>query len=455
MNAAHAFHGLAVSCLCLAVSATSFAAEPAPVGVGLSLGAALDRAMERSTDIAIARARLEEARAGRSKVTTAFLPNIQAVGSFTHNSVEAKFDSGAMVKGLAAMFGKTVPPDQLPAPSIIQRQDTIAGVLTIDETVLALAPVLAGRAADRSVEAQTASLEATRREIAFQLTQIFYNVAGIERMIQASERALALADERIASVSQRRRLGAEGEVPVLRAQTERGRAELDLARAQLARRQLLVAMGTLMGEEAPAAIEAPPEIELPNGDTQTWVDTGVRERADLKARRLAVQAASASVDEASWRWMPMVTVQGVGRYTDTPGFVGKNWLWSATANLVVPVFDRGVRYVEARERRHTWSRLRLELDKAEQDVRAGVQQAAIEIETERKACAIANAQAEKAKRTAEIVGKAFAAGGATSLDVSEADTNLRASDLAALRERISLDLAILRLRHLTGAVRAP
>ena len=457
MNACLAPRLFAIACLALCAAAPARAAEPepAPAAHALSLAEALQRAMDHGTDVAVARARLEEARAGNSKETTAILPNIQGDGSFTHNSVEAKFDSGAMITGIAQIVGVTVPASKLPAPSIIQKQDTIGGVLTVDETVLALAPVLMMRTADRNVEAQTASLEATRREIAFQLTQIFYNTAGLERMIQASERALALSDERITFARQRRQFGAEGEVTVLRAETERGRAELDLTRAQLARRQLLVALGTLMGDDAPEAIVPPPPIEAPSGDTATWERAGMRERPDLKARRLAVAAADTSVSEAEWRWMPLVNVQGVGRYTDTPGFIGKNWLWSATANLVVPVFDRGLRYAEASERRQQRTRLRLELDKAEQDLRAGIQQASLEIETERKALAIAQNQAEKSKRTAEIVAKAMAAGAATSLEVAEADTNLRIADVAVEREKIALDLAVLRLQHLTGAVRAP
>jgi len=455
MNMSQFLRILGPVCLLLFAGWPARADESAPIGAALSLADALQRALEHGTDVAVARARLEEARAGKSKVTTAFFPNIQAVGSFTHNSVEAKFDSGAMISGIAKMVGKTIPADQLPPPSIIQRQDTIGGALTIDETVLALAPVLMMRAADRNVQAQTATLEATRREIAFQLTQIFYNTAGLERMIQASERALALADQRIAFAKQRRQFGAEGDLTVLRAETERGRAELDLTRAQLARRQLLQALATLMGDAPPQAIVPPPEIEVPSGDVATWERAGLHERPDLQARRLAVAAADTTVTEAQWRWMPLLTVQGLGRYTDTPGFLGKNWLWSATANLVVPVFDRGLRYAEARERRQTRTRLQLELDKAEQDLHNAIAQAALEIETERKALAIARSQAEKSKQTMEIVGKAMAAGGATSLEVTEADTSLRIADVAVERERIALDLAVLRLQHLTGAVRAP
>jgi outer membrane protein TolC len=457
----------AASLACLTAAAPILAAEAAPAPIaetatatqapvepGLSLADATARALQRNMDIDVARARLGEAEATHAKTTTAFLPNIQAIGSYTHNSHEAKIDSSAQINAIkqALLPGSEPIPS---SPSIIQRENTVTGALTIDETVFALAPVLQRRSAARAVDAQTASLEATRREIVYQVTQIFYNAVGVERLITTAERAIALADQRIGVAKHRYALGADGEVTMLRAETERNRAEQDLARAQLARGQLLVALGTLLGDPPPESLLPPPPLQVPAGDAAGWIESGIRDRPELRARRLALDAADISVSEAEWRWLPMVTVQGVGRYTDTPGFVGKNWLYAATANLVVPIFDRGVRYAEASERRHTRSRQRLELEKAEVDLRAGVRQAVLEIDTARRTLAVAQAQSVKARRTADIIGNAYKAGGTTSLEVSEADTNLRVSESTVERERIGLDLAILKVRHLSGAVRAP
>ncbi len=437
-------------------------AVAAPAGPPLTLDQAVSQACERSTDIAVAKARLAEAIATRGKAGTAFLPNIQAVGSYTHNSVEASFDSGALITGVATAIGMQlqgkpipIPASQLPAPSTIQKQDTIGGVLQLDETVFAISPWLAAQSADKAVNAQQITVEAVRREMAFQVAQIFYTVAGIERLIQVAEKAVALADQRIANAQNRRAAGADGEVSVLRAQSERDKAEQDLVRSKQSRAQLLIALATLTDSEAPAQLAPPPPLTMPVGDAARWVEDGFGERADLKARRVGVDAAAVAVREAQLRWLPMVTVQALGRYTDTPGFIGKNWLWAVTANLVVPLFDRGLRYAEAEERTAQKRRMSLELSKAELDLRAGIRQNELDIATGRRTLAVAESSAQKAKRTAEIVARAQAAGGATSLEVAEADTNLRVAEASVEREKILLDLAILRLRHWTGAVRAP
>ncbi|MFZ4576771.1 MAG: TolC family protein [Myxococcota bacterium] len=419
----------------------------------LTLPVAVARAQERNHDLAIARSRLEEARATQGRVTTAFLPNIQAVGTYTHNSKESKLDSGAMILGIAKALNIPFSPANLPPPSIIQKADSFGAAVTLDETVFSLTPVLMRQSASRAVEAQEAGLEATRREIAYQVAQIFYNTAGVERLVQVAERALALSDKRIAVAEQRRAAGAEGEVTVLRAQSERDKAEQDLVRAQLARQQLLVALGNLIGDATPTDLAPPPDIAAPEGDLAALMAQVVRNRSDLQAKRKAVEAAQSSLREAELRWLPMVTVGANGRYTDTTGFAGENWLWSASANLIVPIFDRGARYADARERRQTVVRLQQEVDKAEADLRAAVQQSQQEIEASRHTLVVATRQAEKAKRTAEIIASAQQAGAATSLEVAEADTSLRLAESGVEREHINLDLAYLRLRHLTGQVR--
>ncbi len=441
---------------CLATVSVALVALPAQAAApALTLEQAVERALQNSSDLAVASARLEEARAARAKVTTAYLPNVQAVGSYTHNSVEAKMDLGKMIGGIGQMVGVTIPPDKLPAPSIIQKQDTIGGVLSLDQTLFALAPILLAGAADKAVEAQQAGQEAARRELVYQVNQIFYNHAGVLRLIDSAQRAIVLADQRVAVAQNRRAGGSEADVAVLRAESERDRARGDLLRAEAARRQLLVMLGALLGEAPPTDLQVPPSLTLPTGSADEHRASAHHERPDLQARRLSLQAAEAQVREAQLRWLPMLNLQANGRYTDTPGFVGKNWLWAATVNLVVPVFDRGVRYADARERNASRIRMQREFDKAERDLNAALDQAELDLATAQQSLSLAEQQQTRAKRTAEIVANALANGASTSLEQAEADTNLRVSEANVERERLALDLTILKVRHLTGAVRAP
>ncbi len=425
-----------------------------PAAEVLTLDAAIEQALQYNSDVQIAGLRLGEVKAVRDKVTTAYLPNIVAAATYTHNSAEAVFDMGKIIQGIGKNIGVPIAPESLPPPSYIQRFDTLGAVLTLDQPVFAMSPILLMRAADRQIDAQTAAQEATRREIIYQVKQVYYTLAGTERLIQSAQRALSLADQRIANALRRQASGAEGELTVLRAQTERDKAEQDLIRTQNVRQQLLAAIGTLLGADPPTAVSPPPALELPAGDAQAWVQSSMRQRPDLEARRQAVAAAQVALEEAQLRWLPILSIGGRLNYTDTAGFAGKNWLWAVTANLAVPLFDRGLRYADARERRQTQARLNAELSKAQTELKTALRQTELDLRTAEKTLAIALAQAQKAKRMAEIVGKAQVAGAATSLEVAEADTGLRVAESAAERERINLQLAMLKLQHLTGAVTA-
>lgn len=417
---------------------------------GLTLADAIERAMRHNADLDIAQDRIGEAMAARQKIYGAFLPDIKAVGTYTHNSAEAVFDTGAFFTPFKAMLPKGF---VAPAPTVIQRYNTVAGVLNVDETLFALTPILMARAAEAGVDAQRTALDAARREIAYRVSEVFYNAAGLDRLIAAAERALTLADQRIALADVRHSQGTEGDLPGLRAKVERARAQTDLVRAKQGRRQLLELLAILTGEPAPSEIASPAEVTLPPGKPADWTEEAIRGRPDILARRQALAATEAMVREAELRWAPIVTANGYLRWTDTKGFTGENWLWAVSANLVVPIFDRASRYLDLHERKQTLTRQRAELRKAEEELRVAVRQSVIDIETAQDVLQVATMQSDLARRSAVIVTQAQVAGTVTPLEVAEADTSLRLSEANEERERMNLSLAILKLRHLTGAVR--
>ncbi|MBM4343744.1 MAG: efflux RND transporter permease subunit [Deltaproteobacteria bacterium] len=425
----------------------------------LTLPAAVARAMDHNSDLKVAHARIREAEAQRAKVVTAFLPDLKAVGTYTRNSDQAKFDFGQLVGGAAQLIGKQVgldvkiPPGAMGDPVIIQDYNQFAGVVAVDETLFAVAPLLYDKAQEKGIGAQRIGLAAAEREIAYRVSELFYHIAGLDRLLAAARRAVELADQRLALIEKRQAIGTEGELPVLRAQVEKARAEQDVLRARLARRQLLDTIGILTGDAAPEDIEAPPPVALPEGEVEAWIARSLDQRPDLAARRQAVSAQQTLIREAELRWMPILTTSAFLRWSDVKGFVDSHWIWAANVNLVFPLFDRGARYADLKERKAALARVQAEADKAEADLRAQIRQAAHDIAIADDVVRIADRQAEVARRGAEIAKKSQIAGVATHLEVDEALTAVRLAEANAERERANRDLAVLKLRHLTGDVR--
>lgn len=429
--------------------ATATAEEPAAAtAAGLSLPDAVARALRHNTDLKLAVARIDEADAQRRKIRTAWLPDVKAVGQYQYNNVEAKFDFGQIAK----QFGFPAPPGV--EPTIIQAHNQVAGVVTVDQTLFAMTPILMAEASRKGIDAQKMGVDAARREITYRIHEVYYNLAGLERLLQAARRARDLADERLLVYDKRRVVGTDGELPILRAQVEKSRAEQDILRAEMGREQLLEVLGILMGEAPPATIVPPPAVAMPGGSLEAWVREAKDNRPDIAARRQALDAQKTLIREAELRWMPMVAANGTWRITNVKGFVDRYDSWFLQLNLVLPLFDRGQRYADLHERRTAMARLEAELDKAEQDIRGQLRQAWVDVQSARKSIEIAKKQSEIARRSAEIAAKSQAAGVTTALEVAEADTNLRLSEANEAREQIQLDLAVLKLRHLSGQVRA-
>lgn len=415
---------------------------------GLSLTDAVRRALRHNTDLKVAVARIEEADAQRGKIRTAWLPDVKAVGQYQYNNVEAKFDFGQIAKA----FGFPAPPGL--SPTVIQAHNQVAGVVSVDQTVFAMTPILMAEASKKGIDAQRMGVDAARREITYRIHEVYYNLTGLERLLQAARRARDLADERLLVYDKRRVVGTEGELPILRAQVEKSRAEQDILRAEMGREQLLEVLGILMGETPPASIAPAPAVTMPAGSLEAWVREAKDNRPDIAARRQALDAQKTLIREAELRWLPVVAANGTWRITNVKGFVGQYDSWFLQLNLVLPLFDRGQRYADLHERRTAMARLEAELEKSEQDIRGQLRQAWVDVQTARKSIEIAKKQSEIARRSAEIAAKSQAAGVSTALEVAEADTNLRLSEANEAREQIQLDLAVLKLRHLSGQVRS-
>ena len=420
---------------------------------GLALDDAIAAAQRANPDLAVARARLAEARSNQQRLRTAWLPDVKAIGQYTYNSVEASFDFTSMAKGMGAAFGLTLTDAQLanlPPPTVIQAHHQAAAVVQVDQTVFAMAPLVMADALRLGLQAQQVGLQAAQREIAFRVREIYYSHAGVQRLSEAARRALALADQRLAALRTRRKVGSDGDLPALRAEIERARAEQDLLRASLALEQMREIIGILTGGPAPDVLGAVPPVAELEGQVPEWQQQGVSSRPELTALRKGLDAQRMQIREAELRWLPIVTASGTWRWSNVQGFAGQNDLWMASLNLVVPVFDRGVWRAEANERRAALARMEAELHKAEHDVRVAIRQAALEVRNAREVVRIASLQTEVARKSAAIAGKTLALGVATSLEVAEADTGLRLAEASLERERLSLELAMLRLRHLVG-----
>ena len=423
----------------------------------LTLDEATRRALAASRDIRVALTRIESAKIARKRINTAWQPDVNLIGTYTHNSEEAKFDFGQIVTGITSFIPglPPIPADQLPPPTIIQKMDTVSAVLSVDQTVFAWSPIELDRAAALGIDAQREAPKAIARELAFRVAEVFYNVQGLDRLEAAAQASMEMADRRIAESRRKKDLGAAVDLDMLRAELEKARADQMSIAAQEGRRQLLEVLGVLIDGDAPMALAPVPAVAPVQGDIDALVEKAVASRPEIAARRKAAEVTRVMVREAELRWLPIVTFGGHVRASDTEGFTGEKITWALNLNLIFPLYDRGERYADMDKLRQELDVLEAELAKAEKDIRDSIRTHRVAVETADKSLLSAARQTELARKTAEVVQRALAAGVITNLEVAEADTNVRLAEENEANLRWRRDLAMLQLRHAAGLLDIP
>ncbi|NUN13560.1 MAG: efflux RND transporter permease subunit [Myxococcales bacterium] len=418
----------------------------------LSLEEAQTRAVEVSPDLAAAQSKITATEAARRTIMTTWYPDLKAVASYTRNSEEATFDTAEFVTGLAAAFPGLPPidPSVLPEPTVIQKKDTLGVVFTVDQNLFVAAPLFLTNSVDASVAAQQTGLAAAQREIRFRVAEMVYSIAGVDRLLAVVQQALELSETRLAQAKARYQAGADIELSVLRAETDKTRALVDIEKAKAARHQLLAALGVLLQTEPPTDIVPPPDVADPGVGASGLIESAYDNRLEIVAVQEAAQATEALIEEAQWRWLPILNLQAYLRWSNTAGFTGEEWTWAITGNLVFPLYDRGLRYAEANERRAQQAAQLAEIGRVKRDVAMAIRQSDTEVQAAKRSLALAKQQTTLTRKTAEILEQAYKSGGVNNFEYTEAMLAVRLAEQNETQQHSALQLALLRLRHAAG-----
>jgi outer membrane protein TolC len=405
-----------------------------PTAEILTLDAALAEAGSRNLDLAQARARLEQARAGVNRAWSFQLPQVNAAGAYTRFDEESVIPAGALG----------------PDPVTLQPRDQLTGQLEVTQPLIAPPAWFGIRSAGLGARVADDNVENARRELLFGVAQAYYEAVSVKKAIGVQERrlAIALAHEKDARI--RFEAGAVPKVTLLRAEIDRAQAEQDLKRTQNGFESAKVVLATLLDRRQPAFdVEIPPAPRLPE-NLDELEQQALRERPDVRAAETSVRLAESNRQVAWARYFPVLGAFGRYQVSDVAGLTGDRDTITYGLQASWDIFDGGLREAELREGSARIS----EADAA----RRGTENRAVE-EVRRarldRDSAVANrVKAEEqlalAQENQKLIEVNFRAGAATYLEVSDANTELAAAELAVITETLNADLAALRLLQTSG-----
>lgn len=473
-------HRFATRVLPLAVllAAPAGAAGQTPDSLCLSLTQAVDRALDKSEEIAGARARVSQADARLTQATAAALP--QLTGALTYNrAIYSQFSAlsgftGADTSSIPSAFDETLP--------VRERYDTLSSLLMADfmaglvkglpfgrpNTYVSLfqvtQPLFTGgritgaRAAARHAQAATEhQLAETEADVVLQVRVAYLNVVLAQRLHAIALDGQRIAEEHLRQVELFRQAGTASEFDLLRARVDRANREPPVVQA-----------GNLAGVamlELKRLINLPPEAPLTltsTFDTQpvpldeAAIANLLADRPALLAAREMVALRRAGLKSARGEWFPTLAAQANLAFyaypadVAPPGFSQWRKDWSLSLAVSWPLFDGFARNGRVQEASAQLAEAASQQAMLEEGLRVELSQAMGDYHT-------AVAQLQARQETSGLAGEAhdladlrYRNGLATQLEVSDAALVLdqaRVNEVQALADYVK---ALARLERLGG-----
>ena len=309
----------------------------------------------------------------------------------------------------------------------------------------------AGRSAAAQLRAANAGYREQRFETILRTTQTFYQAAAGTELVRVAEQRLERARQQLAFAQRRLQVGTATRSDVLRAELEVGNAELAVVDAESARRTARLQLGRLIGvqsEVQPANALLPeraptlPAAEALAQRAESTAPSAIAARSELEASRADIRVARA-------QYWPSLRATG-GYDWSAVDFPADDRSWNFRLTASLPVLNglgreanmartrTGERIAEARAR------------DAALAARIAAEDAAREIGSADRRVTIATRAVTLAREDLRVQEQRYQIGAATILDLQTSQVALADAEVALVRARQGLGVAVAHLEAVLG-----
>lgn len=396
----------------LALLSTSVAAHAEdPPTARITLQAAVQQAMARyptaetaEIDIRRSEALVKEARSG-------ILPTLTANGLYT------RLDSDRV----QAVAG---------APSrVIAAADTVSANLTLTVPIIVPQRWAPWNHAKDNVDVFKATAVDVRRQVAVATARAYLSVLVQRRVLEVSVLARDTAKAHFDFAHQRFVGGVGNRLDEVRANQELATDEASVQTSRAAVARSREALGILVASEGPidgmddTVLPAPPNLNTALGGTKT--------RSDVRVAESKTEAARHTVRDDWTDYSPYLIGIAQPFYQNPASLTVPVTGWQAQLVLTVPLYDGGLRYGLADERRANLDSARVVVEGTLRQARSDVRTAFETMERADEALTASRSAAHLADEALELATIAYRAGATTNLEVIDAERAARNAELQA------------------------
>lgn len=415
----------------LIISKTGNAAEP------WTLERALERALSSNPDAALARARIDLARANLEQANSHFWPQLRFQSSYvrTDNPMQV---FGSILNQRA--YSSTLDFNDVPDTDNLN----VKGMLTMP--LYQGGRLRAGRqAAKAGSEAARHDSEAVRNALGFEVARGFFTVQKAREFIQAATAAVQSYQTNTSIAQRRLEAGSLLRTDVLDLEVRLAQGEEDLLSAQNAHALALRALQNLLGIDDPdfAVAEASPEILAPeSGDFSG--------RAELSAAGLREQAAREQVRAARGGYYPQVSAFGSVDYDHGWKFDNGGRSYTVGALLQWDIWDGWLTRGKVSEARANLEMAREERRKVQLALGMETEQARLNLQTARERLRVTERAMQMAEESARLIRSRFEQGNALPSQLMDAESALIAARVRRAEAAADSSIAAAALRKALG-----
>ena len=414
-----------------------------PEGPVLALSDALEAARTQSPDLAITLERVRQAENNVQRAWSVIQPTLTATGTLTYNS-EA-----------ATVFTVTPGAGGPPAFTISQGSNWArAGTLQFSWSFLNFRALPALLTARQLVDVSRLNETQQRRELLLSVAATYYSGVTLRELAKvASSQARATRDHALQAQA-RYEAGLIQLSSALRARIDYLRADQETRRAQFAYSSSKSQLAALLDRRDIAFELAPPPAapEEIRGTFRELLEQALKDRPEMAAA-LANEEIAARLKTDAWaQFAPSLALTGTGRYNDPPTTTsGEKGTWAVALSLTLPLYDGGFRYVALKDAdsqiRQARAQTRSETARIEDELRRAV----LDLESARALREEAEQAVIVSRENERLIRAQFAAGTASQVEVSDAESALFQSESAALQQRLAVQISGLRVAKAIGA----
>src|SRR5688572_6587562 len=261
-----------------------------------SLDTVIDESLQKNSDLAVAAARVDEARALLGEAGSFLLPTVDARGSASRQQVSQRLDTSI--------------------PGAPREFTSYRGTLNVSYELDLFGRLRAGTAAARAeLEASEASRDAVRLALAAQVAKSYFAVRSLDEQVELTRQTVKLREDALALQRKRRDAGVIGEYELRQLEAEAAAVRAQLPPLEREREREEVALAVLLGRSPKLVFESSVEVKKSFDDSlePAAVPAGLPSelllrRPDLVAAERRLAAANARIGVARAEMFPSISL---------------------------------------------------------------------------------------------------------------------------------------------------